>query len=95
MLKRSDAVVTFDAADYHPENTVEVRKWFAETSRKVYFAGPLLPSGEKAATTERLASQDGQNIITFLDKQAATRGQRSVIYVGVRRLSNRSCAEYR
>ncbi len=79
-------MITFDAADFYPENTVAVKKWFAETSRKIYYAGPLIPSGEQAAAAEQRASQNGDSIINFLDKYSASRGERSVIYVGTHRV---------
>ncbi|KAI1794170.1 UDP-Glycosyltransferase/glycogen phosphorylase [Ganoderma leucocontextum] len=81
VLKRTDAVVTFDAADFYPENTVTVKKWFAETSRKVCYAGPLIPSGEQAAAAEQRGSQNGDSIIGFLDRHAASHGEKSVIYI--------------
>lgn len=75
-------MITFDAADFYPENTVTVKKWFAETSRKICYAGPLIPSGEQATAAEQRSSQDGDSIVSFLDKNLASRGERSVIYVG-------------
>ncbi|KAM5530978.1 hypothetical protein V8D89_015360 [Ganoderma adspersum] len=81
VLKRTDAVITFDAANFNPDNTVTVKKWFAETSRKICYAGPLIPSGEQATAAEQRSSQDGDSIINFLDKHVASRGERSVIYI--------------
>ncbi|PIL36221.1 hypothetical protein GSI_01882 [Ganoderma sinense ZZ0214-1] len=81
VLRRADAVITFDAADFCPENTVAVKKWFAETARKICYAGALIPSGEQATAGEQRSSQDGDSIISFLNNQVASHGENSVIYI--------------
>ena len=76
-LQKCDGVLTFDAADYCPLGTETMRAWFAETGRKVHYAGPLIPSRpEDTAADPRSA-----RILQFLDEKLATNGAKSVIYV--------------
>ncbi|EIW61191.1 UDP-Glycosyltransferase/glycogen phosphorylase [Trametes versicolor FP-101664 SS1] len=72
-------VLTFDAADYHPEATTAFRAWMAETGRKVTYAGPLVPSSHAVETVAR-ASEAG-DVLRFLDSQLAARGEHSVIFI--------------
>ncbi len=64
-----------------PEAAAAFRKWLGERSVPVYFAGPLLPEGEKAATAEKGQSPLGLEIQAFLDGELQTRGENSVLYV--------------
>ncbi|KAH9893511.1 UDP-Glycosyltransferase/glycogen phosphorylase [Cubamyces lactineus] len=79
-LAQVDGILTFDAAAYNLEATKALREWFGETGRKVYYAGPLIP---KAPRPKSHVSPDGDegDVIAFLDKQLAERGEKSVIYV--------------
>lgn len=76
VLQETDGVITFDAAGYHPEATTAFRTWFAETSRKVYFSGPLVAPAAKGASEEK-----GDGVLAFLDSQLASHGARCVVYV--------------
>ncbi|KAI9064794.1 glycosyltransferase family 1 protein [Trametes sanguinea] len=79
MLQQTDGFITIDAADYHPEATAAFRKWFGETGRKMYCAGPLISSGRDAPGFQ--AQGDAKDITKFLDAQLSSRGARSVVYV--------------
>ncbi|KAH9848125.1 UDP-Glycosyltransferase/glycogen phosphorylase [Lenzites betulinus] len=81
VLLQTDGVLTLDAADYYPEVASEFREWFAETSRKVYYAGPLVPSSGILipAAAERDPAVCGA--ARFLDEQLAAKGERCVIYI--------------
>ncbi|KAI0675132.1 UDP-Glycosyltransferase/glycogen phosphorylase [Trametes maxima] len=81
IIKSSDGLVTFDAADYQPEATATARRLLGETSRKAFYAGPLLPVGTQATSRETHNSPNGNEIMSFLDDKLASRGERSVIYV--------------
>ncbi|KAI0645536.1 UDP-Glycosyltransferase/glycogen phosphorylase [Trametes meyenii] len=81
MLKTSDGLVTFDAADFQPEATARMRQLLEQTCRKAFYAGPLLPSGAQAASSETRNSSNGNEIMSFLDEMIKSRGERSVIYI--------------
>ncbi|KAI0772978.1 UDP-Glycosyltransferase/glycogen phosphorylase [Trametes elegans] len=79
VLQQTDGVLTFDSAAYHPEAVAAAREWLAETSRKIYYTGPLVPSG--SAVDGVALTEEGKAVLAFLDRQLAERGERSVIYI--------------
>lgn len=81
MLQQTHGVLTFDAADYYPEAVSEFRSWFAETSRKVYYVGPLVPDGSALASSPQNGQRAQGGVLSFLDDQLTARGERSVVYV--------------
>ncbi|TBU34157.1 UDP-Glycosyltransferase/glycogen phosphorylase [Dichomitus squalens] len=76
-MKRTDGFITFDAAEYCPTATESLRFWFAETGRKCYYAGPLVPQQKE----EPLGDPRSYQIKTFLDQKLASHGEKSVIYI--------------
>ncbi|KAL1948025.1 hypothetical protein VTO73DRAFT_12100 [Trametes versicolor] len=78
-LENTDGVITFDAADYNPKATTALRDWFAQTSRPVCYAGPLVPSNNTGDSASSDATSEG--VAKFLDNQLAIHGAKSVIYV--------------
>lgn len=84
-INKADALITFDAADYQPQATDAVRQHFAEKSRKAYYAGPLMPSGAQAKEKEKINSENGGEIMAFLDEKLKSAGEHSVLYVSVPR----------
>lgn len=81
MMREVDGIVTFDAVDYQPTVTAPMREWFAERSRNVFFAGPLIPTGDAAMEIEKGLSPNASELVAFLDNQLNTRGKCSVLYV--------------
>ncbi|KAL7280345.1 hypothetical protein ACG7TL_005262 [Trametes sanguinea] len=79
MLQQTDGVITLDAADYHPEATASFREILGRNSRNLYCAGPLISSGHDAPGYT--AKGDAKDVIKFLDRQLAERGERSVLYI--------------
>ncbi len=79
MLEDAAGVITFDAAEYAPETTKQIQLHFAETGRKIYYAGPLIPEGDEE-TSDDLRSEE---ISKFLDEKLAAHGERSVIYASL------------
>ncbi|KAI0690405.1 UDP-Glycosyltransferase/glycogen phosphorylase [Cerioporus squamosus] len=77
MLQKADGIITFDAADYAPEATKQIRSYFEETGRKIYYAGPLIPEGEEDTSKDPRSEKISQ----FLDEKLASHGERSVIYI--------------
>ena len=75
-MRITDGFITFDAADYSPETTKAVKQWFAETSRKAYYAGPLTPQNREDIS-------NGREVLTFLDERLTSPGEKSVIYVTI------------
>ncbi|EJF59052.1 UDP-Glycosyltransferase/glycogen phosphorylase [Dichomitus squalens LYAD-421 SS1] len=73
----TDGFITFDAADYCPNTTKAIKEWFAQTSRKAYYAGPLIPQSKENVSDESHA----QEVLAFLDRSLASHGEKSVIYV--------------
>ncbi|KAI0357719.1 UDP-Glycosyltransferase/glycogen phosphorylase [Trametes cingulata] len=73
VLQETDGVLTFDAADYHPEAVSASRQWLSQTSRKIYYVGPLVP--------RNMTEQGSDEIFQFLDRHLAARGERSVVYI--------------
>ncbi|EIW53235.1 UDP-Glycosyltransferase/glycogen phosphorylase [Trametes versicolor FP-101664 SS1] len=78
---QTDGVPTFDAADYYPEAVSEFRSWFAETSRKVYYVGPLVPDGSALASSPQNGRRAQGGVLSFLDDHLTARGERSVVYI--------------
>ncbi|KAI0760926.1 UDP-Glycosyltransferase/glycogen phosphorylase [Trametes elegans] len=75
-LKETDGLLTFDAADFHPEATAVCRAWFAESGgRRFVYAGPLVARGDRGGG--EAGSERGTGVMRFLDGQVA----RSVIYI--------------
>ena len=83
-MRKTDGVITFDAAEYSPETTEAVKAWFAETSRKAYYAGPLIPCAAEIVSNDARAHQ----FKLFLDDKVKSHGEKSVIYVGASNFSS-------
>ena len=79
MLQQTNGIITLDAADYHPEATESFRQILGKNSRNLYCAGPLISAGHDAPGYT--PKGDAKDVIKFLDKQLAERGERSVLYV--------------
>ncbi|KAI0649586.1 UDP-Glycosyltransferase/glycogen phosphorylase [Trametes meyenii] len=77
ILRDTDGIITFDAADYHPEATAWTRAWLAQTNRKIVFAGPLVA----CARMELPVAGNTSDLLAFLDAQLASRGERSVVLI--------------
>ncbi|KAL1942131.1 hypothetical protein VTO73DRAFT_6661 [Trametes versicolor] len=80
-INKADGLITFDAADYHPQATDAIRQHFAEKSQKAFYAGPLMPSGAQAAAKEMINSENGGEIMAFLDEKLKSAGEHSVLYL--------------
>ncbi|KAI0821624.1 UDP-Glycosyltransferase/glycogen phosphorylase [Trametes gibbosa] len=80
-LKQVNGIVTFDAADYCPRATTALREWLGKNAQKAFYAGPLLPSGEKSFAIEKTSSLSGDEILVFLNEKFESRGERSVLYI--------------
>ncbi|KAH9889844.1 UDP-Glycosyltransferase/glycogen phosphorylase [Cubamyces lactineus] len=83
-LTQVDGLLTFDASAYNHKATKAMRDWFGETGRKVYYAGPLIPSATRPISRTSQAhgeGDEGRTVMAFLDKQLAARGEKSVIYI--------------
>ncbi|KAI0821625.1 UDP-Glycosyltransferase/glycogen phosphorylase [Trametes gibbosa] len=76
-----NGLVTFDAANYYPHATTAIRQWFENSSQKVFFAGPLLPSGEQVVANEKTLSRDRGDIVAFLDDKLDSHGEKSTLYI--------------
>ncbi|OSD00573.1 glycosyltransferase family 1 protein [Trametes coccinea BRFM310] len=83
MFQQTDGVLTIDAADYHPEATQAMREWLAETGRKMYYAGPLVPDSVTIASPNQQEAEGSHQleVLDFLNEQLRKSGERSVIYV--------------
>ncbi len=79
MIHNAHGIITFDAADYAPEVTEQIRSYFAETGRKIYYAGPLIPEGEEDTSKDPRS----EKVSKFLEDKLVSHGEKSVIYVGV------------
>ncbi|RPD61324.1 UDP-Glycosyltransferase/glycogen phosphorylase [Lentinus tigrinus ALCF2SS1-6] len=77
MFASADGIITFDAADYAPEITKQLRSYFEETGRKIYYAGPLIPEGEEDTSKDPRS----EKISKFLEEKLVSHGERSVIYI--------------
>ncbi|KAJ8495343.1 hypothetical protein ONZ51_g1760 [Trametes cubensis] len=81
MLQQTDGLITMDAAAYNPAVTSAMREWFAETGRKVYYAGPLITSAQRPCSPSLFVGQDSANIKAFLDRQLTRHGENSVLLI--------------
>ena len=81
MLTSMDGIITFDAAEYTPDTTKQLRAFFKETGRAIYYAGPLMPQGKEDASKDPRS----EKILKFLDEKLASHGERSIIYVSSNR----------
>ena len=77
VMRTAHGMLTFDAAEYDPKTTQAMKAWFGETSRKVYYAGPLIPQGKEDTSRDARAN----NIQKFLDEKLVSHGKQSTIYV--------------
>ncbi|EJF59059.1 UDP-Glycosyltransferase/glycogen phosphorylase [Dichomitus squalens LYAD-421 SS1] len=77
VMQTAHGMLTFDAAEYDPKTAKALKAWFGKSSRKAYYAGPLIPQG-----TENTSSDPRADIIRkFLDEKLALYGKHSVVYV--------------
>lgn len=78
-----DGLILFTLEAYEPDAIAATRAWLAETGRKAYACGPLLPSASKvtASTNEKRLSQDAGEIQEFLDNTLKSSGEKSLLYV--------------
>ena len=67
------------------ESSSALRQWLNGLGKSVYFSGPLLPDGKKAAAEEQRASPLGEKTIAFLDRELQEKGEKSVLYVRINR----------
>ncbi|KAM5530977.1 hypothetical protein V8D89_015359 [Ganoderma adspersum] len=81
LFLKTDGVISMGPEALEPEPAAALRKWLGELSTPIYFAGPLLPEGERAATAEKEQSPLGSEIQAFLDRELQTRGENSVLYI--------------
>ncbi|KAJ8469425.1 hypothetical protein ONZ51_g8997 [Trametes cubensis] len=63
------------------ESSSALRQWLNGLGKSVYFSGPLLPDGKKAAAEEQRASPLGEKTIAFLDRELQEKGEKSVLYI--------------
>ncbi|KAJ8472808.1 hypothetical protein ONZ51_g8264 [Trametes cubensis] len=75
-----DGMITFDAADYHPEATVAIREFLAQRDIKGFYAGPLIVNKARS-TSPRRDGKRPEELLKFMDKQLKERGQNSILYV--------------
>ncbi|KAI0821609.1 UDP-Glycosyltransferase/glycogen phosphorylase [Trametes gibbosa] len=81
LLREVDGLVTFDAAGYQPKATAAIKQLYEARSRRAIFAGPLVPEGDQAMIKETSLSENGREIMAFLDKKLKTTGEHSVLYL--------------
>ncbi|TFK85644.1 glycosyltransferase family 1 protein [Polyporus arcularius HHB13444] len=77
MIQNAHGIITFDAADYAPEVSKQIRSYFAETGRKIVYAGPLIPEGEEDTSKDPRS----EKVSKFLEDKLASHGEKSVIYI--------------
>ncbi|KAI0327384.1 UDP-Glycosyltransferase/glycogen phosphorylase [Cubamyces sp. BRFM 1775] len=75
-----DGMITFDAAEYHPEATVATREFLAQRNIKGYYAGPLIVDKTRSAYARRDGKRP-EELLKFMDKQLRERGEHSVVYI--------------
>ncbi|KAI0745369.1 UDP-Glycosyltransferase/glycogen phosphorylase [Earliella scabrosa] len=80
-LGKADGLLMYTAEAYEPEGVAAIKEWYAETGRKAYITGPLLPAAPKstASATEQTPSND--LIISFLDETLKASGEKSLVYI--------------
>ncbi|KAH9914498.1 UDP-Glycosyltransferase/glycogen phosphorylase [Epithele typhae] len=78
-----DGVISISFESWEPEAFKLARRWFGETGRPVYIAGPLLPTASKAtaAANEKTQSAESASIQKLLDDTLARSGTQSLLYV--------------
>ncbi|KAH9914496.1 UDP-Glycosyltransferase/glycogen phosphorylase [Epithele typhae] len=78
-----DGIISISFESWEPEAFKLARKWFGETGRPVYIAGPLLPTASKATLTanEKSQSAEGAEIQKLLDDTLARSGPQSLLYM--------------
>lgn len=77
-----DGIVSVSNSVYEPEGVDALRRWMGD-GRQVYAIGPLAPQELSAASKQHEVegSENGRNIMEFLDKTLKSHGERSLIYV--------------
>ncbi|KZT07197.1 glycosyltransferase family 1 protein [Laetiporus sulphureus 93-53] len=63
---------------YEPETVAALKNWFAESSRKVFPCGPLVPYGEQATSQQKERSVHIQEFMNGILKK---RGERTLVFI--------------
>ncbi|KAJ3559368.1 hypothetical protein NM688_g398 [Phlebia brevispora] len=76
-----DAVLVSTAECFEPPEAIRAfENWFAETSRKAYIAGPMIPLGPQALD-EKQQSPQAAEIAEFMARILQSHGHNSLIYI--------------
>ncbi len=83
LVNGCDGILVATPDCFEPTEVLDAfQAWFAETSRKVYTVGPMLPPpGENAASNEKKQSASSGEIDKFMEQTLKTHGKQSLIYV--------------
>ncbi|KAI0329394.1 UDP-Glycosyltransferase/glycogen phosphorylase [Cubamyces sp. BRFM 1775] len=82
VLLETDGVILMSPEALDPEeSSSSCRQWLNSVGKSVYFTGPLLPDGKKAALEEQRASPVAEKISAFLDRELEEKGEKSVLYI--------------
>ncbi|KAI0645438.1 UDP-Glycosyltransferase/glycogen phosphorylase [Trametes meyenii] len=78
LLEDCDSMLLYTAESYEPDAVAAAREWFAETSRKIYVCGPLVPL--------RVPDEDSQaknmaETQAFMSSTLVASGQQSLLYI--------------
>ncbi|THG95648.1 hypothetical protein EW026_g6040 [Hermanssonia centrifuga] len=83
LVNGCDGILVATPDCFEPTEVLDAfQAWFAETSRKVYTVGPMLPPpGENAASNEKKQSASSGEIDKFMEQTLKTHGKQSLIYI--------------
>ena len=85
-LEKADGLLMYTAEAYEPEGVAAIKEWYAETGRKAYITGPLLPAAPKSAASATEQTPSNDLIINFLDETLKASGEKSLVYVSCMRV---------
>ncbi|KAI9066606.1 glycosyltransferase family 1 protein [Trametes sanguinea] len=81
-IETCDGVFFISPASYEPEALEICKEWLSKTGRAGYVCGPLLPPhGSAADSNEKKQSQQGAEIMEFLEATLKASGEKSLLYI--------------
>lgn len=84
MMHECDGYIASSMECVEPREVVQAfSDFFAQTARKVYLLGPLLPMTRRSEVADAKQAARSPEITTFLESTLRSHGERSLLYVRV------------
>ena len=79
------SIIVASPEAYEPEAIAATRDWMAETGRRAWVIGPLLPpiQTKEAISGEEAQSAGSRKIMEFMENVRVSHGEHSMLYVSI------------